>query len=126
MSPTSASASPRSKASEKYLSVQLFGRPEALKYEFKIQNGLTSNVSYSFGGHSHEVAPREVITHVACNPDPIVFERAGPPLIGRRLTGTYQARDGDLFSLKSAPNGGVIIDVTSKVAPAPARASMGR
>ena len=111
---------------EKYLSVQLFGRPEALKYAFTIQNGLTSNVTYSFGGQKHQVAPREVVTHVACNPDPIVFERAGPPLIGRSLSGTYQARDGDLFSLRSAGNGGVIIDVSSKVAPGASRASIGR
>jgi hypothetical protein len=114
----------KARGAEKYYSVQLFGRPETLKYEFKVQNGLTDNITYTFGGETHEVAPREVITHVACNPDPIAFERAGPPLIGRKLTGTYQARDGDLFTLRAAPGGGVIIDVSSKVAPA--RASVGQ
>jgi hypothetical protein len=121
------------KGAEKYLSVQMFGRPEALRYEFKIQNGLTDRVTYAFNGESHVVEPREVITHRACNPDPLVFERAGPPLIGRKLAGTYQARDGDLFTLRAAPNGGVIIDVSSKTAPpqpalmqAPARATFSR
>lgn len=108
----------KTSGSEKYLSVQMFGRPEALKYEFKIQNGLTESVRYSFGNEHHEVRPRNVITHVACQPDPIVFERAGPPLIGKALKGTYLARDGDLFTLKPSPNGGVVIDVSSRVAPA--------
>jgi hypothetical protein len=49
----------------------MFGRPESLKYEFKIQNGLTETVTYSFGGDTHEIRPRNVITHVACQPDPI-------------------------------------------------------
>ena len=109
---------------EKYLSVQLFGRPETLKYEFKIQNGLTDRVTYTFSGQSHEASPREVITHNACTPDPLVFERAGPPLLGRRLSGRYLARDGDLFTLRPAPGGGVIIDVSSK--PQPARATLNR
>jgi Cysteine-rich secretory protein family len=113
----------KARGSEKYLSVQMFGRPETLKYEFKIQNGLTDTVTYSFGGDTFEVRPRNVITHVACQPDPVAFERAGPPLIGRTLSGTYLARDGDLFTLRSAPSGGVIIDVSSKVM-TPARASL--
>ena len=108
----------KARGSEKYLSVQMFGRPESLKYEFKIQNGLTESVTYSFGGDTHEIRPRNVITHVACQPDPIVFERAGPPLIGRALRATYRARDGDLFTLKSSATGGVVIDLSSRTAPA--------
>ena len=108
----------KARGSEKYLSVQMFGRPESLKYEFKIQNGLTESVTYSFGGDTHEIRPRNVITHVACQPDPIVFERAGPPLIGRTLRATYRARDGDLFTLKSSATGGVVIDLSSRTAPA--------
>jgi hypothetical protein len=108
----------KARGSEKYLSVQMFGRPESLKYEFKIQNGLTETVTYSFGGDTHEIRPRNVITHVACQPDPIVFERTGPPLIGRTLRATYRARDGDLFTLKSSATGGVVIDLSSRTAPA--------
>ncbi len=115
----------KARGEEKYLSVQLFGRPQSLKYEFKIQNGLTDKVTYSFGGTKHEIKPRNVITHVACQPDPIAFERVGLPLIGRTLSGTYQARDGDLFTLRSTPAGGVIIDVSSKPLPA-AKAAVSR
>ena len=112
----------KARGEEKYLSVQLFGRPQSLKYEFKIQNGLTDTVTYAFGGVRHEVRPRNVITHIACQPDPITFERAGPPLIGRTLSGTYHARDGDLFTLRSSANGGVIVDVSAK--PQPAKAAI--
>ena len=105
----------KARGSEKYYSVQMFGRPETLRYQFKIQNGLTDKVTYSFAGHSNEIAPREVVTHFSCQPEPVSFEHAGPPLIGRALKGTYQTRDGDLFTLKSAAGGGVVIDLTSKV-----------
>lgn len=115
----------KTRGAEKYLSVQMFGRPEELRYEFKIQNGLTDKVTYSFAGNSHEIAPREVVTHFSCLPEPLAFERAGPPLVGRTLKGTYQTRDGDLYTLKSAPSGGVIIDVTSKVVE-PVRAGVTR
>lgn len=104
--------------SEKYLSVQMFGRPEALKYEFKIQNGISEPVTYQFAGETFEVRPRNVITHVACQPDPVVFERAGSRLGGKALRGSYVARNGDLFTIKSATNGGVVIDVSSKIEPA--------
>jgi uncharacterized protein YkwD len=104
----------KAKGEEKYLAVQLFGRPQSLKYEFKIQNGLTDTVTYSFEGRKHEIKPRFVITHVACQPEPLTFVRSGSMLFGRKLTGTYQARDGDLFTLRSSSSGGVIIDVSSK------------
>ena len=104
----------KAKGEEKYLAVQLFGRPQSLKYEFKIQNGLTDTVTYSFNGRAHEIKPRFVITHVGCQPDPLTFERVGSALFGRKLTGTYQARDGDLFTLRSSSSGGVIIDVSAK------------
>lgn len=105
----------KAKGVEKYYAVQMFARPEALQYAFKIQNGLAQTVTYAFTGRQHTIAPREVVTHYPCQPETIVFERAGPPLIGRALKGSYQTRDGDLFTLKSSANGGVIIDVTSNV-----------
>ncbi len=103
----------KARGEEKYLSVQLFGRPEALKYEFKIQNGLTDPVVYKFGAETHEIRPRNIITHTACQPAPIVFERAGSQFTGKALKGTYEARNGDLFTLKGSTTSGVIIDVTS-------------
>lgn len=105
----------KAKGAEKYISVQLFGRPQALKYEFKIQNGLTEAVTYRFGGETHEIRPRNVVTHMACQPDTLVFERAGSALTGRALKGSYETRDGDLYTLKTAPGGGVAIDLSAKV-----------
>lgn len=115
----------KAKDSQKYYSVQMFGRPDSARYTFKIQNGLPQTVTYAFAGQRHTVAPREVVTHYPCAPAPVAFERAGPPLIGHALKGTYQTRDGDLFTLKPSPAGGVIIDLTSK-ASEPVRAGMTR
>lgn len=110
---------------EKYYTVQMFGRPDTLQYAFRIKNGLTQSVTYSFTGHQQQIAPREVVTHSPCQPETLVFERAGPPLVGHALKGTYRTRDGDLFELKPSPNGGVVIDVISN-APAPAKAGVAR
>jgi uncharacterized protein YkwD len=112
----------KAKGAEKYYSVQMFGRPDGAKYAVKIQNGLSQSVTYMFTGHQHQIAPREVVTHYPCQPETLVFERAGPPLVGRALTGSYQTRDGELYTLKSSASGGVIIDVTSNVAE-PAKAN---
>ncbi len=97
----------------KYLSVQLFGRPESLKYAFKVHNGIEDVVVYRFGSETFQIKPRSVITHTACQPEPIVFERAGSLVTGKALKGTYEARNGDLFTIKGSTARGIVIDVSS-------------
>ena len=98
-------------ADPKFISVQLFGRPEALKYQFKIENNAGVMVSYTALGTKHSVDPRVIVTHSGCLPGDIVFERSGNWLTGARIESQFQARDGAVFTLTSGPDQRIRIDV---------------
>lgn len=83
----------------KYIAVQLFARPEATKYSFKVRNEGPAVVAYKFNEKANTVAPREIVTHTACLPGTIAFET--PSKVGAR----YEARDGQVYLLKSTPKG---------------------
>ncbi len=94
----------------KFLSVQLFGRPASLKFEFRLENRSTDVVSYTLGGQSHAIEPNVAVTHTACAPSEIRFDRAGNWLTGIRLDARYTARNGALFAIKTGPDGRTRVD----------------
>lgn len=95
----------------RYVAVQLFGRPLSLKYSFKIKNAAAQAVSYAFAGEPHVVKPRYVITHGACAPGTLTFATGGEPA-------RFEARDGELYTLKPDGSGGVRVEVgKSSVSP---------
>ncbi len=96
----------------KYIAVQLFGRPMALKYEFKIKNTSRTTVPYDFGGKSHSIEPRYTITHTACEPGAIIFKTGGKS----KRTSRYQARNGQVFTISPAKGGGAKIQVSQRSA----------
>jgi hypothetical protein len=91
----------------KFLSVQLFGRPLSLAYEFRIINKSHDVVTYSYGVKSYEIEPLVATTHRGCEPGDIVFKRSGNWLTGARINATYKARKGALYVLKPGPDGRV-------------------
>ena len=95
----------------KFISVQLFGRPDSLKYQFKVDNKSAVAVTYAALGQSHAIDPRVIATHTACQPGEIVFERAGSWLTGAKLEARFEARDGALFTLRSGSDGRVTVDM---------------
>jgi hypothetical protein len=101
----------------KFVSVQLFARPDSLKYSFRIQNRTDTSVRYSVAGETHTVDPRVIITHTLCKPTDIVFERTGNFLTGTRIDGRFTARDGVVYSIVSGGDGRVRVEVES---PSPA------
>ena len=98
----------------KFLSVQLFGRPERLKYQFKIENRAGASVAYSLHGHSHSIDPRVVVTHTECNPAEITFERAGNWLTGIKLESRFEAKDGAVYSVVKEADGRIRVDVSGR------------
>ncbi len=94
----------------KYIAVQLFARPEAAKYRFKVVNEAARVVSYSFNGEDNTVSPREIITHTACVPGILAFGSATKP----RAAGRYETRDGQVFTLKPSDDGGIRVEMGSK------------
>ncbi len=92
----------------KFISVQLFGRPQSLQYEFQVSNTTKQSVSYSFAGEEHEVQPSYAVTHSACNPGEITFDTFG----SKRLSMRYEALDGLVYKLEPDPASGVRIEIT--------------
>ncbi len=98
----------------KFLAVQLFGRPERLKYQFKIENRAGLSIAYSLHGGSHTIEPRVVVTHTDCNPAEIRFERAGNWLTGIKLESRFEAKDGAVYSVVKDSDGRIRVDVTRR------------
>lgn len=95
----------------KFISVQLFARPQSLQYEFQIANTADQNVSYSFAGEEHELKPHHAVTHTSCNPGEITFDNYGGGLWGKALSMRYEARDGQVYRLEADDNDGVRVEV---------------
>jgi hypothetical protein len=93
----------------KFVSVQLFGRPESLKMAFQIRNTTGLSVGYALAGESHTIAPRTAITHTTCVPGELSFERAGSWLSGITLNETFAVHDGARFTIRPGQNGGVSV-----------------
>lgn len=96
----------------KFISVQLFARPQSLSYEFQISNTTRESVAYSFGGEAHEIKPRYAVTHSSCSPGEISFDSFGGGLWPTKLSMRYEARDGLVYRLEPDADGGVQIAVT--------------
>lgn len=94
----------------KFISVQLFARPKSMQYEFQISNSSKETVTYSFNGETHQVAPSFAITHTACNPSPLTFDKAGSKPVQAR----FEASDGVVYTLKPDKAKGLKVDVTAK------------
>lgn len=99
----------------KFISVQLFARPKALQYEFQISNSSKEVVTYSFNGETHEVAPSVAITHTACNPSPLTFDKIGTGATSKAVSATYQASDGVVYTLKPDAASGLKIEIGPKL-----------
>lgn len=97
-------------AAPKFLSVQLFGRPERLKIEFKVENRAGVGVSYTAQGRTTTIEPRVVVTHTSCAAGDIVFERAGNFLTGTRLDVRLPVSDGATFTLVKGTDGKVKVE----------------
>lgn len=94
-------------ADPKYLSVQLFGRPESLRIQFKIENQAGATVTYNASGKSHTIEPRMIITHTVCEPLEIDFQKSGSWLTSTAINSKFTAGDGSRFLLKAGSNGRV-------------------
>lgn len=77
----------------KFLSVQLFGRPESLRVTFSIQNQSGKAVSYTLGAESEVLQPREMVTHTDCGPRPLSIDKTDK-------SQRFDPRDGDRFVIR--------------------------
>jgi hypothetical protein len=88
----------------KFISVQLFGRPQSLKVEFRIENQAGSPVRYVLGEEAHTLPPRAIVTHTSCDANRLTFENAGLALQ------RFEPRNGDRFVARSRASGVITIE----------------
>jgi hypothetical protein len=97
--------------SEKYIGVQLFGRPDSLVYHFTIDNQSGRAVSYSLGSQALKIEPRMLVKHGGCEPGQLAFETKPGSPITNAVTAKFQARDGQTYRLSMAKNGDIVVEV---------------
>lgn len=91
----------------KFVSVQLFGRPESERIKFKIENKADAPVRYVLGDQTHTLAIRTTVTHTNCNPASLHFEQA-------ERTAKYDPRAGERFVVRAGKSGAVSVEIERK------------
>jgi uncharacterized protein YkwD len=86
----------------RYVSVQLFGRPDSMAYNFRVENRAHITVRYQFDKDVGEVQPNMQVQHQVCHPAQLVFDTA--PLA------RFTAKDGVTYTLTDKLGGGVKIN----------------
>lgn len=104
----------------KFISVQLFGRPDSLKYRFEIENRSGATVAYRFGENLLTVPTATRVTHTACTPSRVTFDVPS-------ASSAYEPKDGTQFLLQRDPNGAPSLVVSEKpTATGPAKGDVNR
>ena len=91
-------------AAPKFVSVQVFGRPESAQVRFAIRNLTGSAVPYVLGTATETVQPRETVTHTDCEPRPLRFQASPAPA-------AFAPKDGDRFTVRANKKGAIEVIV---------------
>jgi hypothetical protein len=83
----------------KFVTVQLFGRPERLKIAFKIENHTGLAVGYVLGEEALTLEAHTIVTHETCQPLKLDFAPVGSDKTH------YVPRNGDRYVVKAGPKG---------------------
>lgn len=102
------------KAEEKYISVQLFGRPVSLRYTFQIENNAGRAVAYKVAGQSLELKPNMLVQHTACEPGDVEFRIRDGGILAKAATARYEARDGQVYKLTRVKSGEISVEAGAK------------
>jgi hypothetical protein len=96
---------------ETYLSVQLFGRPESARYQFRIDNLSATNIALKVGDRAETLKPRVSVRYTQCLPSKLTFETTSTGGRARNLDQTYEPKAGDHYVIEGATPAAVDIAV---------------
>ena len=68
----------RSPRSDRYIAVQMFGRPESLRVSFVVDNRTPVTRTYRFGTTTWSLPPRARRMHESCGTEPLEVDLPGP------------------------------------------------
>ena len=95
----------RAKPEQRYLSVQLFGRPDSLTFKFVVRNDSRANVTYQYAGRKVALPARAKITHTTCAIDTIRFDNMYGSKHPYPTTLRLPARANEQFVIKAFRDG---------------------
>ena len=104
----------KARGEEKYISVQLFGRPASLQFSFEIENGGGRAVAYALAGNQMRIEPNTMVRHTICEPGEVAFVTRPGSFRSKPVTARYAASDGQVYRLTAGPSGEVAIAVGSR------------
>ncbi len=65
-------------AGQKYVAVQVFGRPASTRFSFEVENHSDDKVAFDFDGVTRQVAASSTMVATTCSDGDIVFQHLGP------------------------------------------------
>ena len=92
-------------ALQKYVAVQVFGRPASMRYSFQVENRSADQVAYEFDDVSRRVPAYSTMIETTCATGDIVFQR---PVRG---PSSYAAEPGARYVLSNDSDGGVRVEL---------------
>jgi hypothetical protein len=95
----------------KFLSVQLFGRPEQMKFTFRVENRAGAPIVYGFGERTQTVPTNAWVSHTACVPGAVTVQG---------VASTFKASDGAVFRVTRDGLGPLQVEMSASAGSAPA------
>ncbi len=103
-------------ADPKFLTVQLFGRPDTFKYEIHVENRSGAAVPFMLSDKRNMVPDQTHVTHTACVPHEISFDLG-------KVTSKFEASGAGTFVITRGPDGKPRVERQHAAAIVPAKAS---
>lgn len=100
----------RASDKEQYLSVQVFARPDSLRYTFVIRNQSAATVRYGIDDAATEVRAGFEVRHTACKPINLSFIDARSGAASRKIDGRFETREGDVYTVSGEGLGEIVVD----------------
>lgn len=98
---------------EKYVSVQLFGRPISMQYQIEVENRAGRKVAYTLSGQRLEAEASTLVRHTVCDPADIVFETKPGGLVAKAETTRFEAKGGTVYRLSRDTSGTIRVEAAS-------------
>jgi hypothetical protein len=104
----------KTRSEEKYIGVQLFGRPASMQYTFEIENRGSQAVPYSLAGEAMRVEPNMLVRHTLCEPTEITFETKAGGLVSKPTTARFETKGAQVYRLTSGKGGTIAVQIDRK------------
>jgi hypothetical protein len=101
----------------KFISVELFGRPQSASVAFQVVNASDTEVRFAFAGKVRDLKPRVSVVETSCQPGEIAFSTAGGLFSTATEIARMPAKSGMLYTLKSEVKGTLKVEMTPRRMP---------